>query len=80
MFGLFDQHNFSAQLYEPIAVGIEIALQGQDTDFHHLPSIYTLPMTLGKELLLADVDYSAWADRRLLEGCSTLTAANSSAT
>jgi len=29
---LFDEHNFGAQLLEPAAVGIEIALQGQDTD------------------------------------------------
>ena len=29
---LFDQHNFSAQLFEPASVGVEIALQGQDTD------------------------------------------------
>ena len=31
-------------------------------------------MTLGKELLISDVSYSAWANRRLLEGCSALTA------
>jgi hypothetical protein len=29
-----DEHNFGAQLFEPAAVSIEIALQGQDTDFH----------------------------------------------
>src|SRR5271165_5321662 len=28
LFGLFDEHNFSAQLFEPTAVGVEIALQG----------------------------------------------------
>ncbi len=31
-------------------------------------------MTLGKELLISDVSYSAWADRRLLDACPTLTA------
>ena len=33
-FGLLDEHNFGAQLFEPAAVGVEIALQGQDTDGH----------------------------------------------
>ena len=28
LFGLFDEHNFGAQLFEPAAVGVEIALQG----------------------------------------------------
>jgi uncharacterized damage-inducible protein DinB len=32
-------------------------------------------MTFGKELLISDVSYSAWANRRLLEGCSALSAA-----
>jgi len=27
LLGLFDQHNFSAQLFEPAAVSIEITLQ-----------------------------------------------------
>jgi len=31
---LFYEHNCGAQLFEPAAVGIEIALQGQDTDLH----------------------------------------------
>ncbi len=31
--GLFDEENFGAQLFEPAAVGVEIALQGQDSDF-----------------------------------------------
>jgi len=31
-------------------------------------------MTLGKELLISDVSYSGWANRRLLDGCSALTA------
>ena len=31
---LFDEHNLGAELLEPAAVGIEIALQGQDTDDH----------------------------------------------
>jgi uncharacterized damage-inducible protein DinB len=30
-------------------------------------------MTLGKELLLTDVIYSAWANRRLLDACSAMT-------
>ena len=34
LLGLLDQHNFSAQLFEPLAVSVKIALQGQDTDFH----------------------------------------------
>ena len=32
--GFLDQHNFGTQLLEPAAVSVEIALQGQDTDFH----------------------------------------------
>ena len=31
---LFDEQNFGAQLFEPAAVGVEIALEGQDSDFH----------------------------------------------
>ena len=34
LLGLLDEHNFGAQLLEPEAVSVEIALQGQDTDFH----------------------------------------------
>jgi hypothetical protein len=30
----FYEHNFGSQLFEPATVGVEIALQGQDTDFH----------------------------------------------
>ena len=33
LFGFFDEHNFGAQLFEPAAVRVEIALQGQDSDF-----------------------------------------------
>jgi uncharacterized damage-inducible protein DinB len=73
LLGLFDQHYFDAEFFEPFAVRVEIPLQSQDTDFHHLPSVYTLPVTLGKELLINDVSYSGWANRRLLEGCSVLT-------
>ena len=32
--GLFDEHNFGAQLFEPFAVRVEIALEGEDPDFH----------------------------------------------
>jgi hypothetical protein len=35
LFGFLDEHNFGAQLLEPEAVSVEIALQGQDTDFHN---------------------------------------------
>ncbi len=28
LLGLFDEHNFGTQLFEPAAVGVEIALQG----------------------------------------------------
>jgi uncharacterized damage-inducible protein DinB len=35
---------------------------------------YICRMSLGKELLLVDVGYSGWANRRLLDGCSALTA------
>ena len=31
---LFNEHNFSAQLFEPLAVSVEIALEGKDSDFH----------------------------------------------
>jgi hypothetical protein len=34
LLGLSDEHDVGAELLEPEAVGIEIALQGQDTDFH----------------------------------------------
>jgi len=34
LFGLFNEHNFSAQLLEPFAVGVKIALEGKNTDFH----------------------------------------------
>ena len=34
LLGLFYEDNFSAELFEPAAVGIEIALQGQDSYFH----------------------------------------------
>jgi len=36
LLGLFDEHNFGAQLFKPAAVSVEIALQGQDTDGHCL--------------------------------------------
>ena len=31
-------------------------------------------MTFGKELLLCDVRYSAWANQRVLDACAVLTA------
>jgi hypothetical protein len=34
LLGLLDQHNFRAQLLEPAAVGVEIALQSEDSNFH----------------------------------------------
>ncbi len=34
LLGLFYQHDFSAEFFETAAVGVEIALQGQDSDFH----------------------------------------------
>src|SRR3984885_5385484 len=34
LFGFPDEHNGGAQLFKPAAVGIEIALQRQDSDFH----------------------------------------------
>ncbi len=34
LFRLFDEYNFGAQLFQPSAVRIEIALQGQNTDLH----------------------------------------------
>lgn len=34
LLGLFDEHNLSAQLFEPATMGIEIALQSQDPDLH----------------------------------------------
>jgi hypothetical protein len=46
LFGLFDEHYLGAQLFEPAAVGVEIALQGQDSDFHGeliLPDVLTVP-------------------------------------
>jgi len=37
--GLFDEHNLSAQLFEPFAVSVEIALEGKDPDFHRAVSL-----------------------------------------
>jgi hypothetical protein len=34
LLGLFDKENFGAEFFEAAAVGVEIALQGQDSDFH----------------------------------------------
>src|ERR1700723_3067851 len=34
LLGLFYEHHFGAELFEPAAVGIEVSLQGQDTDDH----------------------------------------------
>ena len=34
LLGLLDEHNFGSQLFEPAAVRVEIALQGQDSDGH----------------------------------------------
>jgi len=38
-------------------------------------AIYTAAVTFGKELLVSDVRYSAWANQRVLDACSVLTAA-----
>ncbi len=32
--GLFDEHNFGAEFFETATVSVEIALQGEDSDFH----------------------------------------------
>ena len=37
--GLLDEHNLSAQLFEPFAVSVEIALEGKDPDFHRAVSL-----------------------------------------
>jgi len=34
LLGLFDEDDFGAEFFEAAAMGIEIALQGQDSDFH----------------------------------------------
>jgi hypothetical protein len=34
LLGLFDEHNFSAQLFKPFAMRVKIALQCKDTDLH----------------------------------------------
>ena len=34
LLGPFHEHNLGTQLFEPAAVGVEISLQGQDTDDH----------------------------------------------
>jgi hypothetical protein len=34
LLGLFDEDNFGAEFFEAAAMGVEIALQGQDSDFH----------------------------------------------
>ena len=37
-----------------------------------IPSLYTFPVPLAKQLLLTDVRRSAWASQNLLEGCAAL--------
>ena len=37
-------------------------------------AVYTAAVTFGKELLLSDVHYSAWANQRVLDACAVLTA------
>jgi len=37
-----------------------------------IPSLYTFPVSLAKQLLLTDVRRSAWANQNLLEGCAAL--------
>ena len=44
--GFSDEHNFGAQLLEPAAMGVEITLQGQDTDFH--ANTFTIEGTGGR--------------------------------
>ena len=34
MLGLFNEHDFGAEFFEAAAVGVEIALQGEHSDFH----------------------------------------------
>ncbi len=34
LFGLLDQHNFCAELFEPAAVCVEISPESQDSDGH----------------------------------------------
>jgi uncharacterized damage-inducible protein DinB len=36
--------------------------------------IYTSTVSLAKQFLLSDINYSEWANRRLLDGCSALSA------
>lgn len=40
-----------------------------------LRSVYTFAVSFAKQLLLANVRHSAWANENLLEGCAALTAA-----
>jgi hypothetical protein len=52
---------------------------GNDLYLTDLPSIdenrkYILNVTITKQALLTDLDYSAWANQRLLDACSALTA------
>jgi len=59
LFGFFDERNFSAQLFEPAAVGIEITLQGQNTDFHKSaisfqPTAVSRRKILSQQLILMD--------------------------
>jgi len=41
LIGLFDEHDFGTQLFEPSAVRVEIALQGQHSDFHTFEDLTT---------------------------------------
>lgn len=39
-----------------------------------LRAVYTAAVTLGKELLVTDIRYSAWANHVILDACAALTA------
>jgi len=48
---------------------------GQCLDVQINPTLFSILVTMAttRELLLNDIDYSAWADQQLLEACSNLT-------
>jgi len=50
------------------------ALEGLRHPKRPAPAVYTFPMSFAKQLLIAEVRQSAWANQGLLEGCADLSA------
>ena len=65
LLGLFYEHNFGAQFFEPAAVGVEIALQGKDSNHGRWSSV------------VGSLVVGCWRSRYALSHCLILTDAGS---